>query len=162
MCSDLDIGKDFFHFFAMFEYALKTNGFCQTNKNKIITGADWEGFAAANPHLFDNRTNTHTKESVDYLINQPPKKQALSEKGMIKWIDPPLYNDVGDHIKITRYIRQVRNNLFHGGKFKGNYFSAQERSRYLISHSTIIMQHVIANHSEMNAAFEGADNSIRF
>lgn len=158
MYNDLEIGMNFFHFFSMFEYALKANGYRITNEHGIITAPNWDGFVRDNQQLFDLSLNEQDqiKESARYLLDSPPKQQAVNEEDGMEWVEPRMDDNAPDRIKLCKHIRQVRNNLFHGGKFRGNFFETQERSRDLIQHSTIILRHLALSNDGMREAFYGA------
>lgn len=155
--NDLETGMNFFHFFSMFEYALKANGYTHP-KTGIVKQADWEGFVKDNQELLDVGLdqNQNIRDSVNYLLSSPPKQQSRNEEGVLEWVDPVVDDNAPDRTKLVKHIRQVRNNLFHGGKFRGDYFSAPERSSDLIAHCTAIMHHLTTNHEGMQEAFEGA------
>lgn len=50
------------------------------------------------------------------------------------------------------YVRRVRNNLFHGGKFNGRRF-APERSELLLRHSLTIHRACIDASEDVHQAF---------
>ena len=99
---------------SRFEFALKEAGY--------IIGAEggtahpgWTMFApvAAAAGRFEALSeNPETR----LLIDAPPRKQLRVGDGLT-W-SPPIA--VGNMQQLTEAIRQVRNNLFHGGKAGGN------------------------------------------
>ncbi len=157
MCSDLELGMRFFHIFSMFEYSMKACGFYELNGNGFVTGANWGKFVKTNKELFDIERDENSKilPSINYLLQSPPKQQALNEEKELIWRNNE-HDQEPDRNKVSLYIRRVRNNLFHGGKFKGNYFSSPERSRDLIKHSSRILEHLIESNADMRAAYMGA------
>ena len=74
----------------------------------------------------------------------PPKKQVLKD-GLLCWS-----NVLPDHRNkselVFSLICRIRNNLFHGGKFNGEWFSPQ-RSKELIEHALIILRTCGKSHS---------------
>ncbi len=165
MCSDLEIGKSFFHLFGMFEYALKANGYCvsSSTSNCFVRGADWDNFFLENHLLLDieQYDNFLIKDDMKYVLENPPKQQFLDSESKLVWMDK-VYpsrgrNSIPDFKKIHLYIRRVRNNLFHGGKFRGHYFESPERSRTLINCCTNILKHVVDSHEGLKSAFEGCN-----
>lgn len=54
--------------------------------------------------------------------------------------------------KILILIRRVRNNLFHGGKFNGEWFEP-ERSEALMRNALIILRACGENHHEVSKAY---------
>ncbi|CAM3142941.1 hypothetical protein DRF59_12675 [Chryseobacterium flavum] len=79
------------------------------------------------------------EEAVNYLKNNPPKIQIFSD-GNLEWkprvrdINQPLIN------KLSLSIRDVRNNLFHGGKFNGNYKEDESRNYILLKSVIVVLQ----------------------
>jgi hypothetical protein len=101
----------FFKMFARFEYALKAAGF---HRGDGEAKPNWDDFAKIVNDIFDNTQNKLLKESITYMLHTPPKIQYL-RNGLLEWQDRPVKGDTAH--KLLLYIRRVRNNLFHGGKF---------------------------------------------
>lgn len=55
---------------------------------------------------------------------------------------------------LVLYIRRVRNNLFHGGKFAGQWFDP-DRSKALLEASVLLLGHFITIDGEVHAAYHG-------
>jgi len=53
---------------------------------------------------------------------------------------------------VLAYVRRVRNNLFHGGKFNGHWFEPQ-RSGELLTHSLCILRGAIDLHAEVSEPY---------
>ncbi|SQD77603.1 hypothetical protein [Moritella yayanosii] len=138
---------EFFKLFARIEYSLKASGFHCGNGNAT---ANWENFALSIDEKFTSVTVESFKEAVKYIKEHPPKKQIISD-GSIEWLTiPPQSKCEADLILL--YIRRVRNNLFHGGKFNGHWFEP-ERSEELITHSIVILHKAISLSVNVKAAF---------
>lgn len=126
-----------FRVFSRTEYALKASGF---NNGDGKAEANWQQFASAIEDIIANPQATELKEAIDFIFNAPPKKQIIVG-GIIQWADvEPNTNSRAD--KLLQYVRRVRNNLFHGGKFNGHWF-APERSEQLLRHSLVILTAVV-------------------
>ena len=54
---------------------------------------------------------------------------------------------------ILLYVRRVRNNLFHGGKFNEHWF-APERSQKLLESSLIILYHCLDLSAPVKEAYD--------
>lgn len=140
-----ELAVEMFRTFSRFEYALKATGFHNGKAEP-----NWRAFSASiNAHL-ENPNNDALAEAIEYIIEQSPKKQII-ENGNLSWStarpDTNLQADL-----ILLYVRRVRNNLFHGGKFNGRWF-APERSEQLLRHSlTILLSCLEASH-EVNEAY---------
>lgn len=74
--------------------------------------------------------------AIDYILGYPPKKQVIRD-GALEW-DDATPNASSSSDLILLYVRRVRNNLFHGGKFNGRWFDP-ERSEELLRHSLTIL-----------------------
>jgi hypothetical protein len=113
---------------------------------------DWRRVSEELEELFLHPDTTEFKEAIQFYINYPPMKQMIVN-GSLKWenIEPntDLLSD-----KILLYIRRVRNNLFHGGKFKGRYFADPERSETLIDYALIVLDRCLSVLPDVKQAYE--------
>jgi hypothetical protein len=97
--------------FARFEAALKEAGYCaQTSRGLIV---EYKRFAQEHEERF---SKIGASTSIQYLIANPPKRQS-KEEGQLRWhaIQPPPNPATFAWLLDAAY--QVRNNLFHGGKW---------------------------------------------
>lgn len=53
---------------------------------------------------------------------------------------------------VLLYVRRIRNNLFHGGKFNGHWFEPK-RSEELLRHSLTILRGCLAASKEVRGTF---------
>lgn len=102
----------FFTVFSLFEYALKQVGDIRKGE---FAEPDWDMFAARINEKFDRNRTDELKEAVEYLLTFPPKKQVVENKRIV--FCTVLANKPSNTGDLSVYIRRVRNNLFHGGKF---------------------------------------------
>jgi hypothetical protein len=134
-----DLVRDFFVFFARFEYALKREGMLKGNDKRAE--ADWDCYAKRVRHLFETSTSALMKASVDYLLASPPQKQVVLS-GELRFA--AVTQDVSESSAsyILRLVRTVRNNLFHGGKFPDpcGPIAETSRDRSLIRHALTILE----------------------
>lgn len=127
---------EFFITFSRFECALKASNFANGDNDRVT--ANWDTFIASISKAFNLDKTEELKTAVDYLIQNPPRVQSL-DNGKLSWRDrnfqlnAPLIN------KLSLSIRDVRNNLFHGGKFNGNYQKDISRNFILLKNSIIIL-----------------------
>jgi hypothetical protein len=135
--------------FSRAEYSLKASGF---NKGDGDAQANWRTFALAVEPLFANLQTPKMQAAVSYLLSNPPKKQIIQD-GLIGWREwAPSTDSNAD--KILLYVRCVRNNLFHGGKYNGHWFEP-ERSATLLKHSIEIIKACIEFVPAVNEAYHG-------
>ena len=142
-----DLASELFYTFARFEYALKASGF---HKGEGDAQPDWRSFAEEVADLFETSQDEEFKRSVLYMVEHPPNKQIV-KNGELDWdLSVPKTDLLSDHILI--YVRRVRNNLFHGGKFNGRWFAPQ-RSAELLSHSLTILRACLNASDRVNEAY---------
>jgi hypothetical protein len=134
MDDDLDqLATRVFREFARFEYALKAAGFHNGNGP---AEPNWRKFAESIPHVFDDSKDETVAAAVRYILDHPPRKQTIVDQ-VLEWSDAHPTTDLHTE-RLLVYVRRVRNNLFHGGKFNGRWF-APERSQLLLQHSLTIL-----------------------
>ena len=140
---------DMFRVFARFEYALKAAGF---HHGAGRAEPNWEKFARSIGSTLDEPDTKKLQEAVQYILEHPPKKQVI-KNDKIDW-----YEVEPDHISRTElillFVRRVRNNLFHGGKFHGHWFEPV-RDYDLLRHSLIILRACLAASGPVGNAYEG-------
>ncbi len=131
---DRELVFKFFTVFSLFEYALKNTKYRQFRNGKVE--ANWELFVDDIPN-FTIAPMSELDNAVNYLINRPPKKQILDANSHLTFeeqVNRPI--GLSDLVWLSILIRRVRNNLFHGGKFRYE----RPRDTELISHSLIILE----------------------
>lgn len=127
------LAERLFLVFSRTEYALKASGF---NNGDGPAEVNWRNFAIAVENLIQDPSSKELIEAIEFFLNAPPKKQVIVG-GVIQWeVSVPQTDSCAD--KLLVYVRRVRNNLFHGGKFNGHWFDP-ERSEPLLRHSLTIL-----------------------
>lgn len=143
------LANELFHVFSRTEYALKAAGY---NNGDGAAEANWKSFALAVEGLIANPTTSHLQGAINFFLSAPPKKQVIIN-GTIQWaVSEPATNSQAD--KLLIYVRRVRNNLFHGGKFNGHWF-APDRSEPLLRHSLSILTACVDSVPEVREAYHG-------
>lgn len=142
-----NLAIELFRVFSRVEYSLKATGY---NNGEGVADVNWRKFALDVEELIANPISQALKEAVDFIFNTPPKKQVI-RNNLIDWeISEPTTNSQAD--KLLIYVRRVRNNLFHGGKFNGHWF-APERSELLLRHSLVVLSSCIESVPDVKAAY---------
>lgn len=142
-----EVASDFFRTFARMEYALKATGFFEGDEQQVK--ADWKQFARE-VQVALAAANEKVREAVNFILSEPPKKQVIVN-GCLQWDStPPSAENEADRVLL--YVRRVRNNLFHGGKFNGHWFQP-ERSGELMKASLIILNFCRESCSDVSQAF---------
>lgn len=139
-----ELSVKLFREFARFEYALKAAGY---HEGEGEAKPNWQKFANSIGNTIEKPNSQELQEAIQYILRKPPKKQVI-RRGVIDWDEiEPTYISKTDLILL--YVRRVRNNLFHGGKFLGHWFEPF-RDYELLRHSLTILQ-----------ACREASNSVR-
>ncbi|MEQ3724349.1 hypothetical protein [Alcanivorax sp.] len=148
--ADLDsLSSNFFREFSRSEYALKAAGFHNGEGN---AQANWAAFALQVEPYIQNPGDASVSEAIKFILHEPPKKQIIRD-GLIQWdAAEPNHNSQAENLFV--YIRRVRNNLFHGGKFNGHWF-APERSEALITCSLVVLKACINQIVSTREAYNG-------
>ena len=144
-----DLASNLFHVFSRTEYALKASGF---NNGDGEAQANWRSFALAVEAVVANPDTPALQEAIDFYFNVPPKKQVIVS-GAIQWkVSEPQTESRAE--KLLIYVRRVRNNLFHGGKFNGHWFEP-ERSEPLLRHGLTVLTACVESVPSVHSAYHG-------
>ncbi|PID99507.1 hypothetical protein CSA80_01975 [Candidatus Saccharibacteria bacterium] len=134
---ETEIVFKFFVTFSRFECALKsTIRFAYNYKNKAHS--DWDSFTNSIEDSFNPEKDEKLDKATKFILENPPKIQVL-EDDELKWVKRKFNSNDSDIHKLNLHIRDVRNNLFHGGKFKGGCQKDAARNFELIESSLIIL-----------------------
>ena len=131
---DRELVFKFFTVFSLFEYALKRAGFLATGRNDEAQ-PNWENFANAIHPQFAAITTPTLVTAVNYMLNQPVMRQVVQNNSAV-FIQRQRPQGMNDTAWLSILIRGVRNNLFHGGKFRYD----RPRDPELISCSLLILE----------------------
>ncbi len=126
----------FFKLFAQYESYLKTNGYFSVANNGTIN-VDWDRFVNEKIGATYIKQLGDNANSANYILNQPPKKQAVDAHGRITWVDASSREKSVQ--VLFGHISRTRNNLFHGAKFHETWFSPK-RSKKLICHGLVVLE----------------------
>jgi len=130
------IAITFWIVFSRFEYALKRENYVTGDQSSV--SAHWDGLAQDLNGVWNADRTPELRTAVDYFINQPPRKQTL-QNNTLDWTESVLPNHEPELKRLLTYVRRVRNNLFHGGKFNTGLVPAPERDTQLVTNSLIIL-----------------------
>ncbi|MEI7502840.1 MAG: hypothetical protein WCJ61_06115 [Paludibacter sp.] len=72
------------------------------------------------------------------------------------WIEREFNNNESEINKLSLSIRDIRNNLFHGGKFHGNYKADESRNFKLLKNSIIVLDNWLDLNKVVKANFLNA------
>lgn len=142
--------RDFFITFSRFEYALKASNFANGDADKVT--ANWDVFITSIRQHFDKEKNAELKDAVDYIIQHPPRVQMYNN-GQLGWRDRVFQANEPEINKLGLSIRDIRNNLFHGGKFNGNYEVDVSRNYILLKNSMVILNDWLSLSNQVRNSF---------
>jgi hypothetical protein len=149
--NDLELHRlaaDFFRMFSRMEYALKVSGFLVQKRS---AEANWTSFAEEIHDRFEKINAEQLRNQTTYLLREPPKKQ-INNKGLLEW-DATLPDAKNQTDLLLQYVRRIRNNLFHGGKFNGHWFEP-ERSGSLINAGIEILNACLQVSDKVREAYD--------
>ena len=109
---------EFFAEFSAFECALKQAHFVKGDQyNNAVP--DWDGFADTLTGQLAAITDREFINAKSYLLQEPPKKQMFTKSDKsVGWEKNSKRSKESDERYLLRLVRDVRNNLFHGGKYQ--------------------------------------------
>jgi len=125
----------FFTVFSLFEYALKRAGFAYIRGVNGDVFPDWSSFSKSIEEDFVPNATPELAEAVNYMLEEPVMRQVLRDDSL-SFMQRQRPGNIGDTEWFSFLIRGVRNNLFHGGKFRYH----PERDNQLIQSSLIILE----------------------
>ena len=128
---------EFFFAFSRFECALKTSNFTLGDQDRVQ--ANWNTFVNSIQNAFDRTRTDELNEAVTYIINNPPRIQAMDAYNNLRWRARVFQPNDNLTTKLKLHICDIRNNLFHGGKFYGSYEEDVSRNYILLDKSIIIL-----------------------
>lgn len=145
-----DLVLEFLAVFSRFEFALKVTNFLQPGGGEAK--ADWLGFADAVSCLFDPTRTAEVRDAFLYLTSEPLRRFAV-EGGKLDWFPlnmPPIASEAEC---VIRLVRQIRNNLFHGGKFAPDPQSSPDRDTRLLHASLVLLRELLSLSPRVQAAY---------
>lgn len=129
--------NEFFVTFSRFESALKATGFANGDIYRV--NPNWDTFTASIRDSFDDvEKPEYLTTAIEYLSNHPPRVQNY-ENGQLGWYGRDFQQNTPLINRLSLLIRDIRNNLFHGGKFNGIYQEDVSRNFFLLNYSIEIL-----------------------
>ena len=133
----LKLISDFFITFSRFECALKTS-ITYSNERKGKIEPDWSKFTKSIKDTFNKDRTIELKTAVEFILNNPPKYQTIEFK-TLRWVEKSFNHNEPELNKLEQHIRDIRNNLFHGGKFYGRFTHDVSRNAKLIKYAILVL-----------------------
>lgn len=155
---------DFFLTFARFEYALKAAGLFRPRTRRRTRSQrpeeypdaepDWPRFAQSIRHAFQSDATPELSVACRYLFDYPPYREVVADDHLM-WETRALPDDQPELDRLLLYVRWVRNNLFHGGKFSPVH-GGLGRNITLINHSLVILRACLDLSPDVREPYESA------
>lgn len=146
-----ELAYEFLGTFARCEYALKSSGFAKGSATSVE--ADWDGFASGIDWHFRRVADGAFKEAIDFLLNEPPRKQIL-RNGALEWKDAPPDKNLPKAQQVLLMVRRVRNNLFHGAKVWSPEYGNRARDVRLVEAGLVVLKQCASLHQQVHTAYE--------
>lgn len=124
--------------FARWECALKHNGFARKGGCGQAE-PNWKEFACHHEAAIQGLNSKGFIAARDFLLTHPPKCEKKCGNQVLFRSNPRRQNET-DADYLFRVVRDVRNNLFHGGKYTGGPVAELARDRQLIDSSLAILE----------------------
>jgi hypothetical protein len=124
--------SSFFRYFSRFEYALKRSGYVRQGYDSE-PAVDWGRYARQIERVYTRDLDEHFEAAVTVFLSEPPRRQQLSDGGEIYWLPIEFRSRDSEAWRVLTWLRAVRNNLFHGGKFDDEVVADPARNGRLIA-----------------------------
>lgn len=147
-----ELAIEFMATFSRMEYALKSTGTYMLGDNKKVQ-ADWDKFANHIDSRFNQLNTPELIASQKYLWSKPPKKQVI-KNNKLDFDDLTIDKSQKTTQQLLIFVRTVRNNLFHGGKFLDSGEAEQGRNKQLVASSLTIIKACIALDTNVKQSYE--------
>lgn len=159
IAGDTPLVLDFFETFSRFECGLKRAGFVKAGAYGSAS-PKWDAFADAIEGCLTASTNTDFTNAKIYLLEQPPQLQKYDPPNGVRWENNAIRSSETGTQYLLRLVRDVRNNLFHGGKYhlgKGGFIhAAMLRNAELLNACMTVLLTCLSCHGPVQSEFEQA------
>lgn len=145
-----ELALEFLAVFSRFEFALKVSNLRRPGDGEAK--ADWAVFAEAVADTFDPQRTAQLTHAFMYLTGEPLRHFAV-ENGALAWRPFNLPEGLSQAGRVVRLIKQVRNNLFHGGKFAPDPQAGSDRDSRLIQASLVVLRELLHLSPQVRAAY---------
>ena len=145
-----ELALEFLAVFSRFEFALKVSNLRRPGNGEAK--ADWAAFAEAVADTFDPQRTAQLTHAFVCLTGEPLRHFAV-ENGALTWRPFNLPEGLSQAGRVVRLIKQVRNNLFHGGKFAPDPWAGSDRDARLIQASLVVLRELLRLSPRVRAAY---------
>jgi hypothetical protein len=121
-----NLAFDLFYWFSRFEFALKANGYLKSHADDAKAEPGWRQFE----ETWRDKYTASTEAA--WLLSHAPKAQKVGPGDSLIWGSVGLADCTSPLSAVTRLVKTVRNNLFHGGKHGAGNWDDPKRSTELL------------------------------
>jgi hypothetical protein len=147
----------FFLTFSRFEFALKNSGFYVKRRKTPLpyeARPDWDSFAQRLKDVFHTDATPRLRDACDHLLYNPPWREGVVSENTLGWDTTAEDERLSEIERLLLYVRRVRNNLFHGGKFSPQPELETVRNAALLEDSLVILQECLRLTEEVRREYE--------
>ena len=148
---DRDLILEFFIGFSRFEYALKLGGFARVDKRSRVD-ADWDCFAKKVQEALSACEDPKYLSARYLLVNRPPQRQLYRDDAL-RFVPYKRTNNDSDEAFAVKMVKVVRNNLFHGGKYRNGPVGEPGRDEKLVEACVTVLEACLDAHDGLRALF---------
>jgi len=142
---------DFFQRFSRFEFALKEARYWRSHTANHAAGPGWSDFVAAHEGAYAATPAALALEAAN------PKKQVVAAGAQsLEFRDLVFDAGTSDLAKAVRFVRTVRNNLFHGGKHDQAGWDDPKRIGELLPLTIAVLNELASLDPAIEADYPGA------
>lgn len=145
-----ELALEFLAVFSRFEFALKVTTFRQPGEGEAK--ANWIGFANEVAGTFNPNRTPELADAFAYVVGQPLRRFAVVN-GALDWYPFNVPARISDAERVVRVVGQIRNNLFHGGKFARDPQVNAERDTKLLAGSLVLLRELRQLAPQVEAAY---------
>lgn len=149
---------DFFFTFSRFEFALKNSEFFVKRRDTSLpyeARANWDTFAQRLQDVFHTDATGRLRDACDHFLYNPPFREVVVG-GSLGWDTTAEDESLSEIVRLLRYVRRVRNNLFHGGKFSTLPGLETSRNVALLEDSLVILKECLRLAEEVRREYDSA------
>jgi hypothetical protein len=122
------------------------------NTNNGAAKADWRKLALVVEDELKALESKQFVAALAYFREKPPMRQDVVDNQLqFREVAPNTGNEIND---LLVYVCRVRNNLFHGGKFRGQVLRNPGSSLELIAHASVILEACMDASEPLKEAYE--------
>lgn len=146
-----DLAIEFMAIFSRLEYALKSTTYADGTPQRV--DAAWDRFANDIHNDFMKLDDEELIGAAKFILADPPRKQVL-EDGSLKFKDQIVDQAQRSTQQLLKFVRTIRNNIFHGGKYCPEGEVEAGRNEKLVQSSIKIMTACIFLNHRVAASYE--------